>query len=117
MPQEVEVRYVIPSLRRELAKELFKKYKQKEIAILLNITPAAVSQYLKEKRGTITFDKLMQKEIKKSSNIIAKYPEKLQEEIYRLTAEVRSSGVICSIHKKYDRVPAQCEICFYNANN
>ena len=64
MLQDVEVRYVIPSLRRELAIHLSKeKLKQKEIAELLEITPAAVSQYLKQKRGTTSFPQKIEKEI------------------------------------------------------
>ena len=66
MLQEVEVRYVIPSIRRELANGLSKeKFKQKEIAELLNITPSAVSQYLSKKRGTVKFSKRITDEIKK----------------------------------------------------
>lgn len=118
MPQEIEVRYVIPSLRKEIAKQLVvRKHKQKDIAKMLNITPAAVSQYMKEKRGTINFDKELQKEIKKASTKIAKNPETMQEEMYKLTESVKKSGVICAIHKRYDRVPSQCDMCFYNANN
>jgi len=118
MPQEIEVRYIIPSIRKELAKALVAKdYKQKEVAQLLEITPAAISQYMKEKRGTINFDSVLLKDIKKSADLIVKDPSKLQSEIFKLTKSVKTSGAICQIHRKYDKVPAQCELCFYNEDN
>ena len=47
LPQEIETFYVIPSLRRQLALCLKEKgMKQKDIAQLLGIDTAAVSQYL-----------------------------------------------------------------------
>lgn len=118
MPQEIEVRYIIPSLRKGLSKELHGQgHKQKEIAALLELTPAAVSQYLKDKRGTLNFGAKVQKEIKVSSKKIIKNPEKLKEEMYKLTDVIKKSGAICEIHKKYDKVPVHCDLCFYNAKN
>ena len=46
------VKYVLPALRASLAKELSKKgFKIREIAEMLGLTQAAVSQYLSSKRG------------------------------------------------------------------
>ena len=45
LPQEIEVWYLIPAIRAELAKELLKEgINQTKIASILNITNAAVSQ-------------------------------------------------------------------------
>ena len=68
MPQEVELWYLIPALRREIAKILVKDYdlSQVEIAKILKITESAVSQYLKEKRGNEL--KFTEKEIRKLLN-------------------------------------------------
>ncbi len=45
---------VIPAIRKELATALIEKgLKKKEVADLLGITPAALSQYLSGKRGKI----------------------------------------------------------------
>ena len=69
MPQEIEVRYILPSLRKELAIQMNKKgLKQRKIANLLGLTPAAISQYIKEKRGSIKFQDKIQKEIKKATD-------------------------------------------------
>jgi len=66
MPQEVEVWYVLPALRRELAKMMKtktvprvgedgkkKEHKitQKEIAKMLGVTEPAITQYLLKKKG------------------------------------------------------------------
>ena len=53
LPQEIEVWYVIPAIRREFAKGLIKKgLKQREVARMLGVTDAAVSQYFSSKRGS-----------------------------------------------------------------
>ena len=50
--QEIEVWYVIPAIRKEIAKGLVKKgLKQRAVARKLEITDAAVSQYFNSKRG------------------------------------------------------------------
>ena len=52
MPQEIEVWYIIPALRREFASILKEKgFPQKQIAEKLKLTESAVSQYLKLKRA------------------------------------------------------------------
>ena len=51
-PQEIEVWYVLPAIRKELVVTLKEKnLTQKKIAEFLNITEAAVSQYIKQKRA------------------------------------------------------------------
>ncbi len=71
MPQEIEVRYILPAIRKQLTIALAKDgLKQNQIARLLNITPAAVSQYIKEKRGTTNFPKNIQEEINNSTKLI-----------------------------------------------
>ncbi len=46
------VKYVLPALRAQVALELMDRgYRVKDIANLLGLTQAAVSQYLKSKRG------------------------------------------------------------------
>ena len=54
IPCELIVWYVLPSIRRELARELVEKHKftQAEVARRFGVTDAAISQYLKSKRGT-----------------------------------------------------------------
>ena len=72
MPQEIEVWYVIPALRREIAKSMIEHYNmtQKQVSGLMNLTEAAVSQYLSSKRAKeIVFGSAVLNEIKKSASI------------------------------------------------
>ncbi|MDN5358520.1 MAG: uncharacterized protein PWP76_363 [Candidatus Diapherotrites archaeon] len=51
-PCEVIFWQILPAVRRELARELVKRgLKQREVAEMLGLTPAALTQYLKGKRG------------------------------------------------------------------
>lgn len=52
-PCEFIVWHIIPSVRKELARELVETHNlsQAEVARRLDITDAAISQYFKEKRG------------------------------------------------------------------
>ncbi len=93
MPQEVEVWYVLPAIRRELAKVMktkvvqrtneegeMKEHKitQKEIAKMLGVTEPAITQYLlkkKDKRSRgdqITMPDQILREIDKSSDTMIK---------------------------------------------
>jgi len=48
----IMVKYVLPALRAQVASELLDRgYRVKDIAELLGLTQAAVSQYLRSKRG------------------------------------------------------------------
>ena len=53
LPQEIEVLFILPALRRELSKELIKTYgiTYEKTGKLLGITKAAVSQYISHKRA------------------------------------------------------------------
>lgn len=54
MECEFSSRKILPAIRKELVVSLLKtKKKQKEIAAILGITPAAVTQYIKGKRAKI----------------------------------------------------------------
>jgi len=69
MPQEVEVRYILPAIRRELARIFIQEHKlaQKEAAKILGLTEAAVSQYQHFKRAKeVVFSEGIVKEIRVS---------------------------------------------------
>jgi predicted transcriptional regulator len=113
LPQEIEVRYVLPALRKQFTLALEKKgIKQKEIAKLLNITPAAVSQYIKNKRGATKFQSNIQKEIDQAIEKIIKNKSTTQKEIYRISSLIRQTPTICNIHRLHDEIPEQCSLCF-----
>lgn len=114
LPQEIEVWYVVPALRRELAKAMLAKgMKQKDIAEHLGITKSAVNQYLKQKRAKeVEFSKETLEEIKKSAEIIIKNPALALAELQRLCLIVKKKMKLCEIHRKLENVPEECRICF-----
>jgi predicted transcriptional regulator len=92
IPCELIVWYVLPSIRRELARELVEKHhlSQAEVARRFGVTDAAISQYLKAKRGT-------SKEIENSG----KYEE------FRAEVEQAANRIVAGS----DIVTETCRIC------
>jgi hypothetical protein len=115
MPQEIEVWYLIPALRRELARVFIEDYglKQKKAAELLGITEAAISQYFKSKRGSeIKFSDKSMKEIKKSAKEIIENNEDIMKKIYELCVSLRKSKAMCDFHRVQDKkVSKSCDVC------
>jgi len=73
MPQEIEVWYIIPALRRELAKTMIEDFNltQKAVAKHMCLTEAAVSQYQSSKRAKeVIFTEAVLSEIKRSATKI-----------------------------------------------
>lgn len=114
-PQELEVYYILPSLRRELARELKKLGKsQKAIAQLFGITEPAVSQYVHEKRGTdITLTPEMQAEVKMAAQRITDHITFIRE-IQQLLNKVWKQRFICTICHEQNKnaIPRDCVACF-----
>ena len=109
-PQEIEVFYIIPTLRRYLAMYMkLQGLKQNKIAELLHIEKSAVSQYIKKKRGSkVEFSEGVLNEIAKSVSKI-KDEFSLLGEIQRLLRVIRNSGDLCRIHKDISKIPEECE--------
>ncbi len=120
MPQEIEVWYVIPALRREIAKSMIEDYKitQKQVAVCMNLTEAAVSQYLSSKRAKeIVFSSAVSDEDMKYATKIMDHQKQPLSEMIRLTKLTGVKQVMCSLHKKQDaKMPKKCEICFEKAS-
>jgi len=110
MPQEIEVWYILPALRKECSKMMVEKgLTQREIAKMLYITEAAVSQYLKGKRGgDLNFTEEIKKEMQESVNRLIKTGNIVQE-FNMLCRKIRESEMLCDIHKKYGITPPECE--------
>ena len=112
LPQEVEVRYIIPTIRKEFALELSKQgLNQKQIAKILEVTEPAISQYLNNKRG-VNVNIKNNSLIKNSVNKIIKDNSLAYEEVYKVSKALMQDKSICEIHKLLDKtVPKGCEIC------
>lgn len=109
-PQEIETFYIIPTLRRHFASYLRERgVKQKDIAQILMIRSATISQYTSTKRGyKITLSSQILEEVKKSAGRIAD-PISYIRETQRLLKVIRFTGNICDIHKQVSVVPTGCE--------
>ena len=113
-PQEVQVWYILPAIRRELVLNLkLLGLKQKDIALLLNITEPAVSQYLKNKRGSdIRFSKKIKDEIKKSSKKIIENKKLFRTELQKLIRLVKDTRFLCTVCNEHTGTNEDCEICY-----
>ncbi len=115
MPQEIEVWYLIPGIRRKLAKFLVQDYKmnQKKVAKILGMTESAVSQYLKNKRGSeMKFSRNDIELIRKSAYRIAEDKSESNKEIYDLCVKFRGSDSLCEFHRQHDStIDKDCKLC------
>ncbi|HLD42918.1 MAG TPA: hypothetical protein VJB08_02930 [Candidatus Nanoarchaeia archaeon] len=109
MPEDIEVFYIIPTLKKQLAVCWKSQGKsQAEIARLLGLKSAAVSQYINNKRGNqIVFEEGLLEEIRKSSALI-KDRITLFREMQRLLNTIRTSKYLCQIHRQFSDIPEHC---------
>ncbi|MEK6952118.1 MAG: helix-turn-helix domain-containing protein [Nanoarchaeota archaeon] len=110
--QEIEVWYVLPTIRKEIVKGLLEKgLNQNQIAKKLSLRKSTISQYVNKKRGKdIKFDDETIKSIKKAVDNIMdnKEPSKEIANICELFVKNRT---ICEIHRTYENVPIDCGLC------
>ena len=115
MPQEIEVWYILPALRRELTKTMIEDFNlaQKEVANYMCLTEAAVSQYQSAKRAKeVIFTEAVLEEIRKSAAKIIENEKQLVAEMMRLCKLTGVKHIMCDIHKKQDvKLPENCDIC------
>ncbi|MBI4452756.1 transcriptional regulator [Candidatus Woesearchaeota archaeon] len=118
MPQEIEVRYILPAIRRELARVLINEHSlsQKGAANLLGLTEAAVSQYQHSKRAKeVVFSDEVEVEIRKSAEKIlteSKNKQRVVAEIYRISNLTTVKHILCDLHRSQSKDLANCNICF-----
>ena len=125
LPQEIEIWYVIPMIRKKLVYCLKQEgLKQNEIAKIMGVTESAVSQYVQNKRAKKEcFGDRTTKEIEKSAKKIIesdyyksknfKEVEKICfSEINRICKLVKKNKVLCKIHKSKNDSIGECNLCF-----
>jgi len=112
-PQEIEVWYILPALRRELALSMKKSgLEQKDIAKKLGVTEAAVSYYINSKRAAkISFNKKTKLKIKYAAKKLVKNEAGLFKEMNTLLNHVWNKRMVCKIHRQYSLVPKNCDVC------
>lgn len=106
-PQEIEVFYVIPALRRELAVCMKESGKSQKVAAgLLGVSEAAVSHYFSSKRASqLKFSAELKKAIGESASKISDELS-LMREMQKLLQLTREERVACSHCLK------DCNACF-----
>ena len=118
MPQELEVRYILPAIRKELAKIFIENHRlsQKEAAKMLGLTESAISQYQHSKRAReVAFNSQIIKELKVSAGRIISSKikrQKLIEEMYRISNLAEVKQVLCGLHRSQSKELQNCNICF-----
>jgi|TARA_B100002003_G_C13990475_1_gene478634 predicted transcriptional regulator len=106
LPQEIEVWYIIPAVRKELARLLTKKHglSYEKAGAALGISKAAVSQYLSNKRANkVVLNAKTKVEVRKSSERIFKDTKVAVLEIQRILKFMKSNHSSCDVCKKYNK--------------
>lgn len=119
IPCEIVVWYVLPTIRREIAKELVKTHsmKQADVARKFEVTDAAISQYLTRKRGeneiiqnSKFYDHFIE-EIRISSEKIVAEDCDFASEVCRLCCVVKECGMLAEIYEGYTGYsPPRCAL-------
>src|SRR3989338_2968560 len=118
MPQEIEVRYILPAIRRELARIFIQDHKlsQKEAANILGLTEAAISQYQHSKRAKeVVFSDSIVNEIRASANKILAEKNSKQRviaEMYRISSLTKVRQILCDLHRAQSKDLEKCNVCF-----
>jgi uncharacterized protein len=131
LPSEIESKLLIPAVRAILSKELVieKGLKEEEVARLLGITQAAVSNYLRGTRGDnelisklVSLSEVMSmiKEISDDLSTNSAYTAKTLSKFIALCNYMRYSLIICDAHHSLERnidekVCEQCKVILTGA--
>ena len=90
---EFSVRFVLPRIRVALARELYARgYSVSQIARMLDMTPAAVSQYLSGKRGKSIPSEYLPDIRRLADRLVA--GEDISDSICELCGKIRERGRI-----------------------
>ena len=117
---ELAYRYVVPSIRNTLVRELVKKgIPRNSVASLLNLSRSAVSRYMSDERGMF----IQMARFKDVHNMIEKLADEIiqrrndeymvQERISMIAAYFLSRKYFCVEHKKINpKLDAvKCKVC------
>ena len=113
-PQEVEVFYLLPAIRREIATALKAIGKdQKQTAKILGVSEPSVSNYFRAKRATeVQFSEAIKKEIQKIARTL-KIPQDTIKAAQKILKLIHQEKQMCKVCKDINKTLAkECEACF-----
>jgi len=106
----IVVQYILPALRMNVAKELIEKYglRNTEVAEKMDVTPAAITQYLNKSRGetaSMTIQRSnrvmdLTSEIARDLAEDKSPPDLLLLKLCLACRTVREEGLICDLHRE-----------------
>lgn len=109
-PCMVVVRYILPAIRAQIAKELVERYglKRSEVAKKMVVTPAAVTQYLEGIRGGQAIyliegsEKIAEMVSQTADSLVKNDTEicEVLELICNICQVMMSSGLLCEMHQE-----------------
>ena len=106
LPQEIEVWYIIPAIRKEFARILTHEHglSYEKAGLALGISKAAISQYLSNKRANkVKLNTNTKDEIKKSAVLISENPKVAMIEMQRILKFMKDNHCSCDVCKKYNK--------------
>ena len=106
LPQEIEVWYIIPAVRKELARVLTRDFgmSYEKAGNALGVSKAAISQYLSNKRANkVKLNQEIKKEIKLAGGRINENPKIAMLEVQRILKVMREKKCSCDVCKKYNK--------------
>ena len=113
-PQEVEVWYLIPSVKKEFVRALIESnLKQNEIAKILGLTDAAVSQYMHNKRAAnMELPKEVALEIEISAKKLLSKETQFNQELQRIMRIIHEKQYICNPCRTHTGASNDCKMCY-----
>ncbi|MBI5226744.1 hypothetical protein HY994_05960 [Candidatus Micrarchaeota archaeon] len=113
LPQEIEVWYVLPALRCQMAKSFLEQgLSQKQTARTLGITEAAVSQYVHSKRAqNVEFSDAFKAKIKAACSGVSLGKQTAYDAVQYLVRDFKESKQLCDLHHSLEGVPLDCDSC------
>ncbi len=113
-PCEIIVNYILPSVRAQLSKELVRSgMSQRKVSNVLQVTPAAVSQYISGKRGyALEFEG-------EALDMIREMAERIIEEddidigvrVCDVCSSVWNQATIDQLEERFEGITEGCSLC------
>lgn len=117
---ELAARYIVPSVRRHLARELVRRgMARSDAARILGLSRSAITRYMKSERGAgvrfTKFNDVTQMIEKLVIKIMEKEVDEgqIHEEVAEIIAYILSRKYFCTYHKKLDPKidVSRCRLC------